>query len=226
MTEVKIDGRFTFSKPVTLIEFGGELFEARKFKRAGKETGDTPRYGATFLIPLTDTQTVEAVKAKAAEVVKQKWPGRPLSELAFPFKNGDKLYEKKQAALVAEGKPNLEINAFYKGHMVIVARSKYAPILSALEGGKIVEYSGNRRPLLQPRLYSGALVAPSLNLVPYLGVGNNSDGVTAYLDHVIWLGEGKRIMNQKSATEVFRGFQGHATTENPTGSALDDEIPF
>lgn len=226
MTETKIDGRFTFSKPVTLITFKDDLFEPRPFERAGVAKGE-PKYGSRFLVPLTDAELVAQIKAKAAEVARLKWPGRPLNELLFPFKNGDTLYSKKQAELTAAGKPDEKRNDFYKGQFVVIARSKYPPVLSALENGKVVEYGPAKRQALKARLYSGALVVPSLNLVPYDG-GSNQDGVTAYLDQLLWYGGGKQLMGHKSATEVFRGFQGQASAENPMAGAiaLDDDIPF
>ena len=213
-------GVFNLTDPATLTF--ENLFTARAFKGPnGKENGE-PKYDAALQIEPNHVD-IPAIKAKLAEVARARWPGRNLGELAFPLSDGSKLADKAKA----KGKER----EFSRGKVVITARSQFAPALSVVENGTLVDYEGDRRPLAKPFFYNGVAVLAQFNFVAYVGVGANPDGVTAYLNMVCSLRRGDRIGGgARPAAEVFKGYAGKFTAEDPTaglgGSSLADEIAF
>ena len=89
----------------------------------------------------------------------------------------------------------------------------------------MVDYEGPAIALNIKKFFFGAEVYAQVNLVAYKGVGANPDGVTAYLNMVVATGKGTRITSAKSASEVFSGYAGRVSDEDPTAGG-DDEIPF
>ena len=178
------------------------LFEPRAVKIKGRETGD-PKYGLSMLL---DPSEIGDLKTAAKAVALAKWPGRTLTELHFPFADGDKLAA-KQEELGRDGK-------FYAGTVVLKASSKFKPVVVDTKRKDIIDHT---------RLYSGAWGYAELNFVAYDGVGQNPDGVTAYVNFVMKSRDGDRIAG-RDAAGVFAGIQGGET--EPTATELDDEIPF
>lgn len=178
------------------------LFTPRAVKIKGKETGK-PKYGLSMLL---DPSEIGDLKTAAKAVALAKWPGRTLSELHFPFANGDKL-EAAQAEQGRDGK-------FYGGRIVLKASSKFKPVVVDTHRKDIIDHS---------RLYSGAYGYAELNFVAYDGVGQNPDGVTAYVNFVMKSRDGDRIAG-RDAAGVFAGIDGGE--EEPKSTELDDEIPF
>jgi hypothetical protein len=219
MTDQSDTGLFTLEEPATLT-FPDNLFTARAIGPKGKEQG-TPKFSSNFEFA-PDSADLKRMKAQAVAVAREKWPDRDLKELKFPFSSGDKLADKA----TAKGKDR----EFSRGKVVVAARSKYPPRLSAVIDGKLVEFTDDTRATAKARFYFGVNVLAQFNLVAYDGVGANPDGVTAYLNMVCSLGTGDRLSSGgASAAEVFKGYAGHLSEEDPTGGAgldLDDEIPF
>lgn len=208
------DGRVVFTQPARMVF--AALDKPKRFKKNGKESGEA-KYSATFLLHEDD---VKGLKERAADVARGKWPGRKLSELKFPFTEGDKEAD-KAASKEKDGE-------FFRGCWVLRASSKFPPLLSKLENGKVVNYEGEDRiAILKPSLYSGCYAYAQVNFVAYDAVGENGrDGVTAYLDMVLRAKDGDRIGGADPAT-AFRGVVGQHTDENPLGNEEDnDEIPF
>ncbi len=188
------------------------LFEARRVKIKGKETGE-PKFSCTFLLT-TDHPDLANLKKVAAAVAKARWPGRKLGELKFPFNDGN--------AMAAQAEAKKKDGEFYKGQVVLKTSSKFQPAIldGRTEPPVNTEDSG--------LIYSGCWVAFEINFVAYDGVGANPDGVTAYLNVICFVGKGDRIAG-KDHSKTFTGIAGRATTENPLGdddAAGDDEIPF
>jgi hypothetical protein len=224
MSDAATPGIYSLTKPVILAH--PNLAVARAFGPKGRESG-TPKFSANLVLD-RDSDDLKALQALAAQVAKAKWPGRPFKDadpkktIQFPFTNGDKLADKRKAAGKSDGE-------FQRGKVIIAARSKYAPRLSALQGGKVVDFEDeNARKAALPLFYFGAEVLAQLNLVAYDGVGANPDGVCAYLNMVFATGKGKRLSGGVSAAESFKGYAGTASYEDPTGGvdSLDDEISF
>lgn len=207
------EGQYTLTEPQTLTF--PNLLEAKAVQVKGKPSGD-PKYSSNFEFE-PSAADLAGLKAKAVAVAKAKWPGRNLKELAFPFTNGDKLADKAKD----KGKDR----EFSRGKVVVTARSKYQPRLSVVEGGKIIDLEGDAIKARGRAFYSGVQALAQFNLVAYDGVGNNPDGVTAYLNMVVSLNKGTKLSGGSSAAEVFKGYVGLSSDEDPTGG-LDDEIQF
>ncbi len=205
----KIDGRFALTEAVRGTYLN--LVDPRKVANKGD-----PKYSGSFLLK-PDSRDLGPLKTTMIAVAKARWPERPLSELKFPIEDGDK----KAATMKAKGKDG----SVFESHVVLTARTKHPPGLSALQDGKVVEFEGDGRGLAKTKFYSGCYLVPAVNFVAYDGIGGNQDGVTAYLDKTLWIKDGERI-GGKSAAETFKGFVGSVSNEDPTGGDLDDEIPF
>lgn len=216
MSEGKVEGRFSPSKEVRMVF--PNLYEAKAVVKNGKARGE-PKFSARFLV--ADATDIAAIKAKAVEVARAKWPGVDLKTLKFPFSDGNKEAEKSAAAK--------KDGSFFKGHLVVGSRSKYQPRLSLYQGPSKTpqELDGPALAAAKNKFYGGAWVLPQWNLVAYDAVGEDGKpGVTAYLDQLMWIKDGDRI-GAASAAEAFKHYQGSVSKEDPTGgTALDDEIPF
>lgn len=220
----KKEGRIVKITVPVILSFPN-LDEARSVKKNGKPTGE-PKFSASFEFDPT-SDTLKTIKAEALAVAKEANPGRDVAgdfknkEFAFPWTSGDKLAEKA----VKNGKDR----EWSRGKVVVTARSKYQPILSQLQGGKINEIDGELKPIIKKAFYTGVEVLAELNLQAYDGVGSNPDGVTAYLNKVLSLGRGERLVKGgANSAEVFKDYIGGLSDEDPSGGLddLDDEIPF
>lgn len=217
MTVEATPGLYSLTKPVVMSH--PNLFEARAFGKKGKESG-VPKFSANFVFPV-DHPDLKPLKQLAAKIARAKWPDRDLKTLSFCFTNGDKLADKRKTAGKEDGE-------FQRGKVVVAARSRYEPRLAGVENGKPLDYEGPARLAAKGKFYFGVEVLAQVNLVAYDGVGNNPDGVTAYLNMVFTTNKGERLGGGgQSAAEAFRGYIGSTTQEDPTaGAAVDDEIPF
>lgn len=215
MADNAVDGRIAMLRPVRALFCN--VLNARKFKKNGKEVGEE-KFDATFVLMADD---LKDIKDKAIAVARAKWPGRDLKELKFPFKQAEKQAEKAKSR-----KPGADVSIYTPGTFIMAARSKYGPQLCYLDGKKVVEFSEANRALAKSKFYNGCWVVPQLNFVPY--TGDTDDGVTAYLDAMLWVKDGERI-GGVSAAEAFKGYVGTVSGEDPTGGMselVDDEIEF
>lgn len=204
------------TKPATLT-FSQSLFEARAIGPKGREQG-APKYSSNFELEL-ESADVGILKAEAVKVAKERWPGRDLKELKFPFAMGDVLADK--------AKKNGKDREFSRGKFVVISRSKFQPQLSYVEGGRIIELEGEAAiQAAKGKFYMGSLSLAEFNLVAYDGVGANPDGVTAYLNKVCSLNRGTRIKGGgSSSAETFKDYIGTETDYDPS-AGLDEELAF
>lgn len=216
MSQANTEGQFTATEPHTLTF--PNLDKPRAVEKNGKPTGD-PKYSGNFEIE-PSAADLTAMKGVAAKVARAKWPGRDLKELAFPFTNGDKLAEKAKL----RGKDR----EFSRGKVVLTARSKFQPRLSIIEGGKVIDIEPGPQAdaLIRKAFYSGTKALFQVGFQAYDGVGNNPDGVNAYLNMVLSLRKGDKLTGGASAAEVFKGYIGSVSDEDPTAGDLGEEIPF
>lgn len=218
MAEEANEGLYVIERKLVTLTFPN-LIEPRAVTNNGKPSGE-PKYSASLEFDL-DHPDLAPLKAKAAAIAKARWPGRDLKELQFPFSDGNKLADKAKA----RGKDR----EFSRGKVVFVARSKFRPDLSVISNGKLLDLTDDAAVLAQQRaFYSGVQVSAQVTLKAYDGVGNNPDGVNAYLDKVLSFNKGERVAGGgRSAAETFKGYAGLVSNEDPTvGADLDDEIPF
>lgn len=210
------------------------VVEARAFKRAGKEKGEA-KFGGTFVFD-ADSEDLKAQKALVTKLAREKWPGRDLGadlksgEFKWPFQSGDKQIEKRKTKLKNAGKEYTGDADFMAGKVILKASSKYQPGFAIIQNGKVVDLEGATITANKGKFYFGVEVLAQFNFVPYDAVGDDGkDGVTAYLQKVLSLNTGKKLSSGgQSAAEVFKGYVGHSTTEDPTAgnAGMDDEIPF
>lgn len=239
-TEANKDaGLFDINEP-TVSTFPN-LLEPKAVKRNGKDTGE-PKYSLNIEIdPERQPALAQAIKAKALEIARAKWPGRDFAkEASKTYKDQDGTVQKKLPTFVFPWSSGNELadNAkarnkdreFSRGKLVLTARSKFQPRLSAIVGGKLVEFEGDAAKAAKQYFYSGVEVLAQINFQAYDGVGETgADGVTAYLQQVLSTNKGKKLAGGgPSAAEVFSGYLGSISNVDPTAgvSDLDDEIPF
>lgn len=218
MSEAKTDGIFNLTSPAIL--FFPHLLEAKPFMKNGKPQGE-PKYSSTLIFN-ADHPDLAAMKELASKLARQRWPDKPFSELAFPFSSGEKAADKRKLKGKEDGE-NL------RGKVLIKSSSKYEPRLSYLEGGKIVDLeTDTAKQMAKGKFYPGVEVLAQLNFVPYDPIGENAKGgVTAYLNMILSTGKGKRLSGGATASEVFKGYVGSVSAEDPTGgNNLDDVINF
>lgn len=216
MSEAK-EGTVETTVPVILTF--PNLDEARAVKnKAGKASGD-PKFSVNLEFD-ADSADLAAMKAEAVKVARAKWPGVDVKTLKFPFTSGTVLADKAKD----KGKDR----EFSRGKAVLTARSKYQPRLSTVKGGSAVDIDGDDKALVKKLFYSGCQVLAQVNFQAYDAVNDDGkDGVTAYINMVMSLNKGTRLTGGASAAEVFKGYIGTSSAEDPTGGELmDDEIAF
>ena len=216
------DGRFALTAPARMTF--PHLVKARPFMRNGKPQGE-PKFSANAAMPLdhADVQTIKQVVFAVADAA---YPGRDRKELAWPWLLGDRLLAKRKAKL---GDKYTGDSDWLAGHLVIPGKSKNQPRLAVLENGKFTDYDEETVARVKNKFYPGVMILAEWNFAPYEGVGNNPDGVTAYLNMVVTTNKGERLGTARSAADVFKGYVGQVTDEDPTGGfgyENDDEIPF
>lgn len=202
-------GIFASTAPAVLIH--PALFEARAFKRNGKDVGE-PKFSGAFVLA-ADHPDVAALKAKALGVARAKWPGIDPNSLAWPWVKGEVSADKAKAK---------NKNAEYaRGKIVLTARSKFPPRLGGLEDGRIVDYETEAaRALAKPKFYFGTEALFEVNFVAYDAIRDGErNGVNAYLNQVVTLNRGERLAGGPSPSETFKGYAGSSTAEDPTSGA-------
>jgi hypothetical protein len=223
---------YTFKAP---IRAGfSNIVSARQFQKEGQNKGD-PRFDATFLLA-PDSPDLIALKDLVIAEAHALNPGKRLVarrltqeeldagavEITVPWKDGTHLANKAKEA----GKDQ----EFFRGMVAIKASSKYAPALSGIEGGKIIEYTNpEARATLDKLFYSGAFMIPHVALHSYKARDDKPGGVGLYLNAVCFIKHGPRLGGQRvNAAEVFKGYAGTVSAEDPgsNDSGFDDEIPF
>lgn len=206
---------FAFTQPVILTF--PNLFTPKAFKGKGGQPNGEAKYSANFMFA-PDHPDLPAYKAALVAAAKQRWPSRDIKSLAFPLANGTQAADKRRDRT---GKDDGE---FQRGQVIVAARSKFPPSLAVIANGQVLDLDDNNRAAHSAQFYFGTECLAQVNLVAYEGVGQNPDGVTAYLQMVLSLNRGKKLSSggAPSAAEAFRGYVGQHTQ----APALDDEIPF
>lgn len=212
-----------------------DIMEARSFKKNGQKKGE-PKFGATFVIA-TDNPDLAKLKKEVNAMLVAKAPGKKfvlrrltqeeldagnVVEVQVPWKDGTKFADAEKA----KGK-DVE---YARGHILLKATSKYQPALAALENGKLIEFT-TPESIAQSKkfFYSGAYMVPSVGLHWYKGDEGKPDGVSLYLNGVMFAKHGSRLGGrQANAAETFKGYIGSISQEDTTAGAdsLDEEIPF
>lgn len=208
--------------PVTIVY--PNIHAARAFGKKGKEQGP-PKFSANFLFK-PDSADLKQLKAVAARVAKEAFPGVAFSELTFPFKNGDALADKAKA--------ERKNNEFFRGLISIKGSSQFRPQTAAIVKGVYVEYDEtSNENEVKKQFFPGVECFARFTIKPF---ESRDKGVTAYLDMILATGKGTRLQGAGgNMAEEFKDYIGKVSAVDPTqgmeGSGqfdsdeLDDEIP-
>lgn len=208
-----------------------DIIAPRAFTKNGQAKGE-PKYSGTFIIP-ADNADLARLKQEATKMLQAKAPGKKLVtrrltqeeldagnviEVQVPWKSGDKEADR----LKAQGKDG----EVFRGHVLLKASSKYQPALAAIENKQILDLvTDEAKAQAKKYFYSGAYLVPSFGLHWYKGDEGKPDGVSLYLNAVLFAKHGPRLAGRaQNAAETFKGYIGQMTDENPTaGNTLDED---
>lgn len=215
-------GLYSLTAPAIMAH--PHLFEARSFKGKGE-----PKFDANFVLDANHPD-LAPIKNVIKEVAQAAEPGVAIDAFGKPLKSGSKLADKRKAERGGKYRDEAE---YQRDKVVIIARSKYAPNLSVLDNGQVVELRDNEalRAKYKNKFFFGAEAIAEFRFVWYPATKEgDKPGVTAYLQSVLVTGKGTRLTGARPATEAFSGYLGKVSSEDPTigvGEASDgDEIPF
>lgn len=214
----------------------------KPFMKNGKPQGD-PKYSALFIIDPENADLVR-LKAEVTAMLKAKAGGKTIRarrltqeevdvgtfiEVSVPWKAGDKEADR----LKTKNNGDDSKGAIYRGQVLLKASSKYQPALSAIEGGKIVDFVTDEAKAVAGKkyFYSGAWIVPGFGLHWYKGDEGKPDGVSLYFNAALYAKAGPKLAGRThNAAEAFKGYIGSISQEDPTAGAasddLDDEVPF
>ena len=176
-----------------------------KIMRPGKnEMNGKNEYSAVVLVPKTDTDTINGLKAAAKAAIEKKFGGTPPKGLKNPLRDGD-------TSTKDDGSP---MGAEYKGHLFFNCKTdadKNKPAIIDMNG----------RDLIDPdAVVSGDYVKLSVNAYAYDAVGNK--GVAFGLNNVLLVAKGEPLgaPRMTAADEFGIGGGGHAA---PAAAVADDD---
>lgn len=143
--------------------------------------GGDPKYSVSAIIPKTDTQTINAIKAAIEQAKKDsisKWGGKIPANLKLPLRDGD------------IDRPDDEA---YANSYFFNANSRQAP--------QVVD--ARVQPILdQSEVYSGCYGKISVNFYGYNSNGNR--GIAARLGNIQKLKDGESLGGRSNAAEDFQ----------------------
>lgn len=215
----KTTGIFAMTRPGILAH--PTLFTPKPFKgKNGKEKGE-PKFASSIVLD-TDHPDLAGIKSVIAAVARAAKPDVDLKTLKTPLANGTVLADKRKAS---RGDKYTGEAEFQRGKAVVIARSKFAPGLSVLENGKIIEITDDvLKAKYKDKFFFGAEALAEWNFVWYDAVDEGGKpGVTAYLNKILVTGKGTRIAGGRSAADAFSGFAGALSAEDPTGGYSQED---
>lgn len=208
-----------------------------------KKGDGNPKYSVLLIIDPENadlarlkTEVTTALKAiaggktiRARRLTEEEMNAGTFMEVSVPWKSGDKEADR----LKAKNNGDDSKGAIYRGQVLLKASSKYQPALSAIVGGKIVDFVTDEAKAQSEKkyFYSGAYIVPGFGLNPYKGDANKPGGMALYFNAAMFAKTGERLGGrQHNAAEAFKGYIGTISQEDPGSNVpadeLDDEIPF
>ena len=160
-----------------------------------------PKYSMVILFKKTDKRQVAAVKkaidAATEAAIDKVWKGKRPAKINDPVHDGDELDDNGQRIKGAE----------YEGMYYINCSNRDKP--------GVVDQ--NVQPVLErDRIYSGCIVNCFINFYGYGQNGNN--GISASLENVQLVSDGKRLSGKQPASAVF------ASVTDDDLAAIDDYL--
>jgi hypothetical protein len=175
-----------------------------KIMRPGKnEMNGKNEYSAVVLVPKTDTDTINGLKAAAKAAIEKKFGGTPPKGLKNPLRDGD-------TSTKDDGSP---MGAEYKGHLFFNCKTD-------ADRNKPSVIDTNNRELIDPdAVVSGDYVRLSVNAYAYDAVGNK--GVAFGLNNVLLVAKGEPLGAPRMTAADEFGLGGGAPAA-AAGPADDD----
>lgn len=200
----------------------------RAYEEKGKPKGE-PRYDLTVIVA-PDDPDLTRLKAEVIGELKKLYPGKVIVprrltqeeldrgdtvEVNVPWKDGTKEADKRKA----DGKDG----EVFRGMVAIKMNSKFAPVLAAIENGKVVSYTDDAtRPALKRIFYAGSYVVPYVKLHSYTAKDQKPGGVGLWPESICFAKHGEKLGGQgANPAEVFKGYAGNITTENPVAGEAE-----
>lgn len=218
---------YTLTKPVPATYL--DIAEPKAYVVDGKEKG-AAKYQATFVFA-PDHPDFVAIQKLVVEIAKEAFgAGVDLKALSKPWKKGETIIDGRKKKAEGAQKSYDGSADWMAGKVCLKAASQYAPSISGLDKGLVVEYKlPDDKDAVKSKFFSGVEVLAQVNFKTWektstvRGEQVTEQGVTAYLQMVLSTGKGERRGGQsRSAADVFRGYAGTITAEDPTGGA--DEL--
>ena len=197
--------------------------------------GATPKFSGTFGIEKEDFDAIVKLEVEAIKSEMGEFSGNP-GEYYLACTSGEAAAKRAlaKADLDARGKPadeqfkikekaekRAELYRQFAG--ILTASSQFDIALAKLENGRVVGIPDTEVAKAQAgkdMFYAGAYVAPAVAFKGFRRKQMESkDGVTAYLQNVLFVRKGERLGGPDPAnSEVFGGFKGYSP-EDPTALA-------
>jgi hypothetical protein len=219
------DTLFTFTHP-GLLAFTGSILVPKAPTVNGKPQGN-PRHEINILLDPDHPDLPEIKRIIKALAAGKHNPA--LGAFHLPLKRGTKMADDRNAKLEKMDPPRTGDREYLRDKIVLIARSKFPPLLSRIVGGEIVELHDAARQANASAFYPGAEALVQVRFAWYDPTPlTPAGGVNAFINQVLVTGKGKRFPGTgKSAEDTFKGYAGHASNEDPLAEReLDDDIPF
>lgn len=167
------------------------------FVKKAMDAKSEAKYSATFLIPKTDTETYNALKALATDTAMAKWGGNVPPGLKLALKDGDKWADEYKA----KGKNHDEM----RGHWVVRTSTSVKPGAAKRgENGRAVDATPED-------IYGGCYCCATVTAYAWSNSANGS-GVSFNLNNIYKLEDGEPFSAAASSpTEDFDGIVETAT---------------
>lgn len=226
--------RFTCQKPARLI------FSSITQKSAPRTIANAePKFSGTFGIEQEDFDAICKIMVQAIQAELGSFSGNPgdyylgcqsseqavrrtmqAAEFNARGKSPDEAFKIKEKA-----ENRCKLYQPYAG--ILQASSKFPVELARLEAGKIVDIPAEDHVLAQAGrdfFYPGAYVAPAVAFSAFRGKKvDDKDGVTAYLQNVLFIRKGERIGGMgPDNRSVFSNYSGYSDYD-PTAMAPDGQ---
>jgi len=220
----------------TLTEEARLIYSSITEKSAPRGVANaTPKYSATFGVSKTDFDAIVKLEVEAIKSEMGEFSGNP-GEYYLACTSGESAAKRAlaKAELDARGKPADEAfkikekaekraETYRQFAGILTASSQFDIELAKLENGRIVDIPATEVAKAQAGkdlFFPGAWVAPAVAFKGFRRKQmDGKDGVTAYLQNVLFVRKGERLGgNAPANSEVFGGFKGYSP-EDPTALA-------
>jgi len=201
-------------------QFVVDLVDPKIFKDFGVLDGENTDLGRLQrqIVKLLQANNKTGKKLKIGRLTEEQETAGTHVEVSVPWYSGDKEADRMKA--------NGKDGEYLRGKVYIKSASKMPPQLEAYENGKEILFkTAESLVVAQKYFYSGAYIVPAFSLNWYHSDKDKTDGVSLYLDAVLFVKHGERFGGaQRDVTERFKGYIGSIKDVDPTGGAASEEL--